>query len=56
MVTGRRSLWRREFRRAERIGPAFVFLAIVMLAVALAYVFFGIETHGKPMARSTQTR
>jgi MFS transporter, putative metabolite:H+ symporter len=35
---------------AAAVFPAFVFLAAVMLAVALAYVFLGIETHGRPMA------
>jgi putative MFS transporter len=29
--------------------PAFVLLAVTMLGVALAYVFLGVETHGRPM-------
>lgn len=37
---------------AEAIFPAFVFLAVTMLAVALAYVFLGVETHGRAMALS----
>ncbi len=36
---------------ADAVFPAFVFLALVMLAVALAYVFLGIETHGVPIAQ-----
>src|SRR5439155_5141827 len=36
---------------ADAVFPAFVFLALTMLAVALAYVFLGIETHGKPIAQ-----
>jgi MFS transporter, putative metabolite:H+ symporter len=35
---------------AAAVFPAFVFLGAVMVAVALAYVFLGVETHGKPMA------
>jgi putative MFS transporter len=35
---------------ADAVFPAFVFLAALMLAVALAYVFLGIETHGRPIA------
>jgi putative MFS transporter len=31
------------------VFPAFVFLAAIMLAVALAYVFLGVETHGRAM-------
>jgi len=38
---------------AEAVFPAFVFLAAVMLAVALAYVFLGVETHGRPIAQGT---
>jgi putative MFS transporter len=32
------------------VFPAFVFLAAMMLAVALAFAFLGVETHGRPMA------
>lgn len=35
---------------AEAIFPAFMFLAATMLAVALAYVFLGVETHGRAIA------
>ncbi len=35
---------------AEAIFPAFVFLGVTMAAVALAYAFLGVETHGKAMA------
>jgi putative MFS transporter len=35
---------------ADAIFPAFVMLAAIMLLVALAYVFLGVETHGKPIA------
>ena len=34
--------------------PAFVFLAVTMLGVALAYVFLGIETHGRPIAQGDE--
>ena len=34
---------------AEAVFPAFVFLAVMMLAVALAFLFLGIETHGRAM-------
>jgi putative MFS transporter len=34
---------------ADAVFPAFAFLAVIMLAVALAYVFLGIETHGRAM-------
>jgi putative MFS transporter len=35
---------------ADAVFPAFVFLGAVMLAVALAYVFLGVETHGRAIA------
>ncbi len=35
---------------AAAVFPAFVFLGVLMLAVALAYVFLGVETHGREMA------
>ncbi|MBO0739470.1 MAG: MFS transporter, partial [Alphaproteobacteria bacterium] len=35
---------------AAAVFPAFVFLGLTMLAVALAYVFLGVETHGRAMA------
>lgn len=35
---------------AEAVFPAFVFLAATMLAVALAYLFLGVETHGRAMS------
>ena len=35
---------------ADAVFPAFMFLAVAMLGVALGYVFLGIETHGRPMA------
>ncbi|MBV8736944.1 MAG: MFS transporter [Alphaproteobacteria bacterium] len=35
---------------AEAVLPAFLFMAGMMLAVALAYVFLGVETHGRAMA------
>ena len=34
---------------AAAVFPAFVFLGVTMLAVALAYLFLGIETHGRAM-------
>jgi putative MFS transporter len=34
---------------AEAVFPAFVVLAFTMLLVALAYLFLGIETHGRAM-------
>jgi MFS transporter, putative metabolite:H+ symporter len=37
---------------AEAVFPAFAMLAGIMLLVALAYLFLGVETHGKPMALS----
>src|SRR4051794_1863376 len=36
------------------VFPAFLFIAGTMLAVALAYVFLGVETHGRPMAVDTE--
>ena len=38
------------------VFPAFVFLGAIMLAVALAYLFLGIETHGRPIAQGDQER
>ncbi|HXO01801.1 MAG TPA: MFS transporter [Stellaceae bacterium] len=35
---------------ADAVFPAFLMLAAIMLLVALAYVFLGVETHGKPIA------
>jgi MFS transporter, putative metabolite:H+ symporter len=35
---------------ASAVVPAFVFLAANMLVVALAFVFLGVETHGKAIA------
>ena len=35
---------------ADAVFPAFVFLAATMLAVALAFAFLGVETHGRPVA------
>jgi hypothetical protein len=32
------------------VFPAFVLLAATMLAVALAFAFLGVETHGRPVA------
>jgi putative MFS transporter len=34
---------------AAAVFPAFVFLGAMMLAVALAFLFLGIETHGRAM-------
>jgi putative MFS transporter len=34
---------------AAAVFPAFVFLGVMMLAVALAFLFLGIETHGRAM-------
>jgi putative MFS transporter len=39
---------------AEAVFPAFIFLAATMLAVALAYVFLGVETHGRPIAQGDE--
>ena len=41
---------------AEAVFPAFLFIAVTMLAVALAYLFLGIETHGQPIALDTEER
>ncbi len=35
---------------AAAVFPAFVFLGVLMLGVALAYLFLGVETHGREMA------
>jgi MFS transporter, putative metabolite:H+ symporter len=40
---------------ADAIFPAFLMLAGTMLAVALAYVFLGVETHGRPIALEQAT-
>lgn len=37
---------------AEAVFPAFLFLGVTMLAVALAFAFLGVETHGKQIALS----
>jgi MFS transporter, putative metabolite:H+ symporter len=37
---------------AAAVFPAFVFLGATMLAVALAFAFLGVETHGKQIALS----
>jgi MFS transporter, putative metabolite:H+ symporter len=37
---------------ADAVFPAFVFLGGTMLAVALAFAFLGVETHGKQIALS----
>jgi putative MFS transporter len=37
---------------AEAVFPAFVFLGVTMIAVALAFAFLGVETHGKQIALS----
>jgi len=36
---------------ASAVFPAFVLLAVLMLLVALAYLFLGVETHGVPIAQ-----
>jgi hypothetical protein len=33
------------------VFPAFVLLAVMMLLVALSYLFLGVETHGRPIAQ-----
>lgn len=33
------------------VFPAFTLLAVLMLLVALAYLFLGVETHGRPIAQ-----
>ena len=38
------------------IFPAFLFIAGTMLAVALAFLFLGVETHGQPMALDSEER
>ena len=35
----------------EAVFPAFVLLASLMLLVALAFLFLGVETHGRPIAQ-----
>lgn len=37
---------------ADAVFPAFVFLGGTMLAVTLAFLFLGVETHGKPIMLS----
>ena len=37
---------------AEAVFPAFLFLGATMLAVALAFAFLGVETHGRQIALS----
>jgi len=37
---------------ADAVFPAFCFLGLTMLAVALAFAFLGVETHGKQIALS----
>jgi putative MFS transporter len=37
---------------AEAVFPAFAFLGCTMIAVALAFAFLGVETHGKQIALS----
>ncbi len=37
---------------AEAVFPAFLFLAATMLAVALAFAFLGVETHGRAISLS----
>ena len=39
---------------ADAVFPAFAFLGGIMLLVALAFVFLGVETHGKPIALSAE--
>jgi putative MFS transporter len=41
---------------ADAVFPAFTFLAVVMLGVAFAFVFLGIETHGRPIAQGDEDR
>jgi putative MFS transporter len=36
------------------VFPAFLFLAATMLAVALAFMFLGVETHGRAMTLGTE--
>jgi putative MFS transporter len=36
---------------SDAVFPAFVLLAVLMLLVALAYLFLGVETHGRPIAQ-----
>ena len=38
------------------VFPAFVFLGATMLAVALAYLFLGVETHGRAMSLGAEVR
>lgn len=39
---------------AEAVFPAFVFLGGIMLLVALAFLFLGVETHGRPIAQGEE--
>jgi MFS transporter, putative metabolite:H+ symporter len=34
----------------DAVLPAFLFLSVNMLLVALGFAFLGVETHGRPMA------
>lgn len=49
MLAGSNNLIKPE-ATAAAIFPAFLFIAGTMLAVALAFLFLGVETHGQPMS------
>jgi putative MFS transporter len=38
------------------VFPAFVFLGVTMLAVALAYLFLGVETHGRAISLGAEAK
>ena len=39
----------------DAVLPAFLFLSVNMLLVALGFGFLGVETHGRPMALGDET-
>lgn len=55
LLAGSSNLIRPQATEAA-VFPAFLFIAGTMLAVALAYLFLGIETHGQPIALDTEER
>ncbi|MBV9967744.1 MAG: hypothetical protein JO008_18875, partial [Alphaproteobacteria bacterium] len=55
LLAGSNNLIKPEATSAA-IFPAFLFIAGTMIAVALAYQFLGVETHGQPIALDPEER
>ncbi|HKS88092.1 MAG TPA: MFS transporter [Stellaceae bacterium] len=55
LLAGSNNLIKPEATEAA-VFPAFLFIALTMLAVALAFLFLGIETHGQPMALDSEAQ